>query len=85
MILATNHGPAIIRAKLVDFCGRVFLKALGDLEVGGMFNKNLKKQNHSFWFDRPRLRREHLVPPTLLPTLLHTNPDYNQNFKMEED
>ena len=45
MILATNHGPAIIRAKLVDFCGRVFLKALGDLEVGETLNKNLKTKS----------------------------------------
>ena len=43
MILATNHGPAGLLN--VGFGGSVVLKALGDLEVGGMFNKNLKTKS----------------------------------------
>ena len=43
MILATNHSPAGLLN--VAFGGRVVLKALGDLEVGGMFNKNLKTKS----------------------------------------
>ena len=43
MILATNHSPAGLLN--VAFGGRVVLKALGDLEVGGTFNKNLKTKS----------------------------------------
>ena len=47
MILATNHSPAgLLNVGFggIGGFGRVVLKALGDLEVGGMFNKNLKNK-----------------------------------------
>ena len=48
MILATNHSPAgLLNVGFggIGGFGRVVLKALGDLEVGGMFNKNLKTKS----------------------------------------